>query len=114
MTCREPTPPDVTLVAIDVSKRRNDILIELTASRSRKRLVVLNTRPEHDRFIDLLGSLERRIVIASKLRATIIVRSHTGSCSLDSSCDSSPRSRWRARARPYTTAGTRTTPRMRR
>lgn len=63
MTYRQPTPPDAALVAIDISKRRNDVLIELPGWRQRKRLIVLNTRPEHDRFVDRLIKLDRRVVI---------------------------------------------------
>jgi transposase len=63
MTCRQPTPPDAALVAIDVSKRRNDILVELPASRARKRLIVLNTRSEHDRFVDLLDGLSHPVIV---------------------------------------------------
>jgi transposase len=54
MTNREPTPPDAILVAIDVSKLRNDVLIETPGKLRRRRLTVLNTRSEHDRFVDLL------------------------------------------------------------
>jgi transposase len=50
-------PSDVALVAIDISKLRNDVLIERPGNVRRKRLVVLNTRAEHDRFIELLGGL---------------------------------------------------------
>ena len=50
------------LVAIDVSKARNDVLIELPGSRRRRRLTVLNTRPEHDRFLELLTGLAAPIV----------------------------------------------------
>ena len=57
MTNREPMPSDVALVAIDISKLRNDVLIERPGNVRRKRLVVLNTRAEHDRFIELLGGL---------------------------------------------------------
>ena len=32
MTNREPTPADAVLVAIDISKLRNDVLIELPGS----------------------------------------------------------------------------------
>ena len=56
MTNREPTPPDAALVAIDVSKARNDVLIELPGSARRKRLVVVNTKAEHDRFVEILAT----------------------------------------------------------
>ena len=64
MTNREPTPPDVVLVAIDVSKARNDVLIELPGSARRKRLVVVNTKAEHDRFVELLRGLNRPVIVA--------------------------------------------------
>ncbi len=62
MTLRKSTPTDTVLVAIDVSKQRNDVLIEVPGKRRRRRLVVLNTRAEHDRFIDLLQGFERTVV----------------------------------------------------
>ena len=62
MTNREPTPADVVLVAIDISKLRNDVLIELPGSVRRKRLTVLNTKMEHDRFVELLGGLGRSVI----------------------------------------------------
>jgi transposase len=62
MTNREPTPADVVLVAIDIAKLRNDVLIELPDSVRRKRLTVLNTRAEHDRFLELLGNLKRPVL----------------------------------------------------
>ena len=63
MTLSKPALPDAVLVAIDVSKARNDVLIELPSSARRKRLVVMNTRVEHDRFVDLLRGLGRPVTI---------------------------------------------------
>jgi transposase len=57
MTIGQPTPADAVLVAIDVSKLRNDVLIEIPGKTRRRRLTVLNTRTEHDRFVDLLAGL---------------------------------------------------------
>jgi len=62
MTLREPTPPEAVLVAIDVSKNRNDVLIEVPGQRRRRRLVVANTRAEHDRFIGALRRLDWPVV----------------------------------------------------
>jgi transposase len=62
MTNREPTPADAVLVAIDISKLRNDVLIELPGSARRKRLTVLNTKAEHDRFVGLLGDFGRPVI----------------------------------------------------
>ncbi len=56
------TAADAVLVAIDVSKARNDVLIEKPGSARRRRLVVPNTRIEHDRFIALLTSLDAPVI----------------------------------------------------
>ena len=62
MTMREPTPSDAALVAIDISKQRNDVLIEIPGKTRRRRLAVVNTRAEHDRFINTLHSLDRPVI----------------------------------------------------
>jgi transposase len=64
MTIRESMPAPVILVAIDVSKARNDVLIEMPGSVRRRRLVVANTRAEHDHFIGLLKALGGPITAA--------------------------------------------------
>ena len=50
------------LVAIDISKLRNDVLIERPGSVRRKRMTVLNTKTEHDRFVGLLGDFGRPVI----------------------------------------------------
>ena len=62
MTLREPTPPDAALVAIDISKLRNDVLIELPGKARRRRMVVSNTKVEHDRFIELLSAIGKPVI----------------------------------------------------
>jgi transposase len=62
MTNREPTPAGAVLVAIDISKARNDVLIEVPGSPRRRRLIVLNTRTEHDRFVTLLASFGTPVI----------------------------------------------------
>lgn len=62
MTLREPTPPDAVLVAIDVSKQRNDVLIEIPGKVRRRRMVVVNTRAEHDRFVDTLRAFGQPVI----------------------------------------------------
>ncbi|MCH9809537.1 MAG: IS110 family transposase [Alphaproteobacteria bacterium] len=57
MTRLETMPTDVALVAIDVSKNRNDVLIQVPGRDRRRRLVVPNTRVEHDHFVALLNDL---------------------------------------------------------
>ena len=62
MTNMELTPSGAILVAIDVSKARNDVLIELPGTARRRRLTVLNTRAEHDRFVGLLRGMGHPVV----------------------------------------------------
>jgi transposase len=57
MTRIQPTPTGAALVAIDVAKLRNEVLIEMPDTQRRRRLTVPNTRPEHDRFIAALQAL---------------------------------------------------------
>jgi transposase len=57
MTFPHCMPKNSVLVAIDVSKLRNDVLIELPGNSRRKRLTVLNSREEHDRFVEFLTGL---------------------------------------------------------
>lgn len=61
MTLFDYTPKNGVLVAIDVSKLRNDVLIEVPGKCRRKRLTVLNSRAEHDRFIEHLTSLGKPV-----------------------------------------------------
>ncbi len=62
MTNRQPIPNNTVLVAIDVAKARNEVLIEAGPQQRRRRLSVLNTRPEHDRLVETLLRYERPIV----------------------------------------------------
>ncbi|KAB7783838.1 Mobile element protein [Methylorubrum populi] len=55
MTRSQLTPPAGVLVAIDVAKAHNEILLEVPGSGRRRRLSVLNARAEHDRLIALLA-----------------------------------------------------------
>jgi transposase len=57
MTTHQPTPSEVALVAIDIAKSRNEVLLEVPGSSRRRRLTVLNTRAEYDRFIGHLQQL---------------------------------------------------------
>ena len=62
MTEKHSIPVDAVLVAIDIAKARNDVLIELPDRSRRRRLTVLNTRDEHDRFIALLQEIGRTVI----------------------------------------------------
>jgi transposase len=63
MTNLKITPADAVLVAIDVSKLRNDVLIEMPATNRRQRLVVLNIRTEHDRLVARLLAFGLPVVV---------------------------------------------------
>ena len=63
MTTRQPMPDGAVLVAIDVAKHRNEILIEAPASLRRRRLTILNTREEHDRLVGALTGYEPPVVV---------------------------------------------------
>ena len=62
MTNLKVTPSESILVAIDVSKSRNDILIDIPGASRHQRLVVLNTRSEHDRLIERLLAFGRPVI----------------------------------------------------
>ena len=59
------------LVAIDISKLRNDILIQQTNGR-RRRMQITNERVDHDRLVDHLqkmtGALRPPVIITVRLR----------------------------------------------
>jgi len=63
MTSIQPTPAGAALVAVDVAKLRNEVLIELPETRRRRRLTVANRRDEHDRFVAELQALARPVVV---------------------------------------------------
>ena len=63
MIVPQPTPEGSVLVAVDVSKLRNDVLIEIPGKTRRTRLIVLNSRAEHDRFVEQLTRFDRPVII---------------------------------------------------
>jgi transposase len=64
MTTLHPTPAGTVLVAIDVAKHRNAVLVEAPQSKRRRSLVVLNSREEHDRLIGELGKYGLPVICA--------------------------------------------------
>ncbi len=52
------TASNSALVAIDIAKAKNDVVIERPGARQRQRMKVLNTRAEHQRLIDHLHALD--------------------------------------------------------
>ncbi|MER8562602.1 transposase [Mesorhizobium sp. M0578] len=63
MTTSDATPAAV-LVAIDIAKVRNEVLIEASGHKRRRRLLVLNTPAEHDHLIEVLQAYGRSVVCA--------------------------------------------------
>ena len=64
MTNRDFIPTDAVLVAIDIAKVRNEVLIEASDHKRRRRLSVLNNRAEHDRLIEILQDYGRPVICA--------------------------------------------------
>lgn len=64
MTNRQPIPTDALLVALDIAKVRNEVLIEASNHKRRRRLSVLNTRAEHDRLIETLRAYGKPVICA--------------------------------------------------
>jgi len=64
MTILDSTPAAAVLVAIDIAKLRNEVLIEAPGHKRRRRLLVLNTRAEHDHLIEVLQAYGRPVVCA--------------------------------------------------
>ena len=62
MTLAKDMPDHAVLVAIDVAKHRNEILIETPGRVRRRRLTVLNTRADHDRLVETLAAVEAPVV----------------------------------------------------
>lgn len=53
MTKRNPTPPDAVRVAIDMSKHRQEVLIERPEGGRRRRMTVMATKADYDRWVFL-------------------------------------------------------------
>ena len=62
MTAQQCTPPQAALVAIDIAKDRNEVLIDPGPGMRRRRLTVLNTRAEHDRLVATLAGLGMPVI----------------------------------------------------
>lgn len=62
MTERQFIPCQGILVAIDIAKTRNEVLIDIPGSARRRRLTILNERADHDRLIRLLQAYGKPVV----------------------------------------------------
>ena len=63
MTKRSSTPADAVLVAIDMSKHRQEVLIERPEGGRRRRMTVLATKPDYDRLATDLSDIGRPIIV---------------------------------------------------
>jgi hypothetical protein len=64
MTNANTIPADAVLVAIDIAKVRNEVLIEAPHHKRRRRLPILNSRAEHDRLIEILQAYGGPVICA--------------------------------------------------
>lgn len=63
MTKRSSTPADAVLVAIDMSKHRQEVLIERPEGGRRRRMTVMATKTDYDRLANELAVIGRPIVV---------------------------------------------------
>lgn len=63
MTKRLCTATDAVLVAIDMSKHRQEVLIERPEGGRRRRMTVLATKPDYDRLVEDLAAIGRPILV---------------------------------------------------
>jgi len=64
MTDHKITPAAPILVAIDISKHRHEILVEVPGRKRRRRLTIRNTREDYQRLITLLADYGQPVRIA--------------------------------------------------
>ena len=63
MTKRNSTPPDAVLVAIDMAKHRQEILLERPEGGRRRRMTVMATKADYDRLADELTTIGRPVIV---------------------------------------------------
>lgn len=70
---------EVNLVAIDMAKQWNVVLVK-DSSGSKRSFKVANTAADHEQLIRILKALPGQVRIASSRPGTITGRSRSGSC----------------------------------
>jgi transposase len=63
MTKLHSTPPDAVLVAIDLSKHRQEVLLERPEGGRRRRMTVMATKADYDRLADDLTAIGRPVIV---------------------------------------------------
>ena len=64
MTKNDITPSEPVLAAIDISKHRHEVLIEVPGKKRRRKVTVLNTLEEFNRFTQLLADYHLPVRVA--------------------------------------------------
>ena len=63
MTKRNSTPPDAVLVAIDMSKHRQEVLLERPEGGRRRRMTIMATKADYDRLAEDLAAIGRPVIV---------------------------------------------------
>ncbi len=58
------TTNEAILVAIDISKSRHEVLIDIPGAKRRRRLTIMNQRDDFDRLIAILSDYNRPVRVA--------------------------------------------------
>lgn len=64
MTKNDITPTEPVLAAIDISKHRHEVLIEVSGKKRRRKMTVLNTLEDFNRLIKILSDYDRPVRVA--------------------------------------------------
>ncbi|MCI1141163.1 hypothetical protein MOP88_00485 [Sphingomonas sp. WKB10] len=65
MTKLTSTPAGAVLVAIDMSKNRQEVLIERPEGGRRRRMTVMATKEDYDGFVEQLAAIGRPIIVGT-------------------------------------------------
>jgi len=65
MTKRSSTPADAVLVAIDMSKHRQEVLLERPEGGRRRRMTVMATKADYDRLADDLTIIGKPVIVGA-------------------------------------------------
>ena len=76
MTKRSSTPADAVLVAIDMSKHRQKVLLERPEGGRRRRMTVMATKADYDRLADDLTIIGKPVIVG--FEAILIIGNEQG------------------------------------
>ena len=72
MTKLSSTPAGAVLVAIDMAKNRQEVLIERPEGGRRRRMTVLATKADYDGLAEQLAAIDRPIVVGFEATGTYL------------------------------------------